>query len=189
MFRPACERGIRCLLLDNHLPDMDGIDVLKELAARNQSLPIVVVTGLGDEQLVVQVLGLGVSDYVPKQGHYLDRVPGVLRKAVAEHRNLPEPHAMSRRRSRRILYVERHAFDVDLTIKHFAHAAPHLTMEIARSRRDRARHRATAPERLRRGARHPPAPGSRISLSLPPPDTVKTSTVKRVVTQASIIIS
>src|SRR5262245_35140346 len=46
------------LLLDNRLPDMDGADVLRELAAREQSLPVVVITGVGDEELVVHVLGL-----------------------------------------------------------------------------------------------------------------------------------
>src|SRR5687768_5518191 len=47
------------LLLDNHLPDMDGVEVLNRLAAFDVSLPIVVITGVGDEQLAVQVLGLG----------------------------------------------------------------------------------------------------------------------------------
>src|ERR1700752_4811938 len=54
------------LLLDNHLPDMDGLDVLKELAAREAFLPVILVTGLGDEALVVQVLRLGAWDYLPK---------------------------------------------------------------------------------------------------------------------------
>jgi signal transduction histidine kinase len=121
------------LLLDNHLPDVDGLDILKELGERDLSLPIVVVTGVGDEQLAVKVLGLGAIDYVPKQDQYVERVPAVVRQAVAEHRLLPERHAIGRPRSRRILYVERHPYDIDLTLEHFSRVAPHLTLEVVRS--------------------------------------------------------
>ena len=124
------------LLLDNHLPDMDGIDVLRHLATRGQFLPIVVVTGVGDEQLVVQALRLGAVDYVPKQGNYLDGLPAVLRSAVTLYRNRPGRDAIGRPRACRVLYVERHAHDIDLTLRHFADAAPHLTTEIVRSATD-----------------------------------------------------
>src|SRR4051812_9282730 len=50
------------LLLDNHLPDLDGIDVLKELTARENAPPVVMVTAVGDESLVVQVLRLGARE-------------------------------------------------------------------------------------------------------------------------------
>ncbi len=121
------------LLLDNHLPDMDGVEVLKRLAAHDLSLPIVVITGVGDEQLAVQVLGLGAIDYVAKQGAYVERVPEVLRKAITEHRSLPERHPLGRPRSRRVLYVERHPYDIDLTLDHFSRVAPHLSVEVMRS--------------------------------------------------------
>ena len=73
------------LLLDNHLPDMDGTSILLELAAREISIPVVMVTGVGDEALVVQVLRLGACDYVTKEGPYLATLPAVIRNAVAEH--------------------------------------------------------------------------------------------------------
>jgi DNA-binding response OmpR family regulator len=76
------------LLLDNHLPDMDGIDVLKELAVKEATLPVVLVTAVGDEALVVQALRLGAWDYVPKQGRYLKNLPAILKSAVSEYRRL-----------------------------------------------------------------------------------------------------
>src|SRR5262245_48931390 len=74
------------LLLNNRLPDMDGTDVLKELARKDVRLPVVMVTGVGDESLVIQVLRLGASDYVPKQGNYVESLPEVLKNAVTEYR-------------------------------------------------------------------------------------------------------
>jgi len=123
------------LLLDHHLPDMDGVDVLRELAAREVPLPVVMVTGVGDEALVVQVLGLGACDYVPKHGNYLDSLPAVVKRAATEHRSVQTHHA-ARRQRRRILYVEYNAADIDLTSKHFAEAAPHIDLEVVRSSAD-----------------------------------------------------
>jgi PAS domain S-box-containing protein len=123
------------LLLDHHLPDMDGVDVLRELAARDVPLPVVMVTGVGDEALVVQVLGLGAFDYVPKHGHYLYSLPAVVMRAATEHRSVHTHHA-ARRQRRRILYVEHDSADIDLTSKHFAEAAPHINLEVVRSSAD-----------------------------------------------------
>ena len=121
------------LLLDNHLPDMDGIDVLKQLAIKEVLLPVVMVTNVGDEALVVQVLRLGAWDYVPKHGDYLRSLPAVLKNAVTEYRALQEQAHAAGRRLRRILYVEHNPVDVDLTLRHFAEVAAHFTLEVARS--------------------------------------------------------
>ena len=124
------------LLLDNHLPDMDGTEVLKELAVRAVSLPVVMVTGAGDESLVVQVLRLGAWDYVPKTGNYLETLPAVLRSAVSEYRNRGESGQPSRQRKRHVLYLEHNRADIDLTLRHFAESAPHFTLEVAHSSKD-----------------------------------------------------
>ncbi len=72
------------LLLDYRLSDQDGADLLDRIVERELRLPVVMVTGVGDEALVVQLLRRGAWDYVPKQGGYLDRLPALLRKAVRE---------------------------------------------------------------------------------------------------------
>jgi PAS domain S-box-containing protein len=121
------------LLLDHYLPDMDGVAVLRELATRQLELPVVVVTGVGDEELVVQLLGLGACDYMPKQGNYLEYLPAVLERAAAEHRRMLRQRRAFARQRRRILYAEHNPADIDLTSRHFAEAAPHLALTAARS--------------------------------------------------------
>ncbi len=138
------DTGLRCLarlqegrydvlLLDNRLPDMDGTEVLKELTVKDVRMPVVMVTAAGDESLVVQVLRLGAWDYVPKQGNYVERLPAVLRDAVAEYRTQQGWGLGAGRRQRRILYVEHHQADIDLTLEHFADSAAHFILEVVHS--------------------------------------------------------
>ena len=118
------------LLLDNRLPDMDGIEILRELSAKDVRMPVVMVTSVGDEALVIQVLRLGAFDYVPKQGNYVETLPAVLRNAVAEYRTQQGSGQGAGRRQRRILYVEHHQADIDLTLEHFADSAPQFILEV-----------------------------------------------------------
>src|SRR5438270_6101614 len=46
-------------LLDQRLPDMAGVDLLAVLARENISVPILMVTGFGDEDLASRVLKAG----------------------------------------------------------------------------------------------------------------------------------
>ena len=54
------------VLLDMHMPEMDGIETLKHLAARSPGLPVIMVTVNEDVETTSQLLQLGAADYVPK---------------------------------------------------------------------------------------------------------------------------
>ncbi len=118
------------LLLDHHLPDMDGLDVLATLVQEGASVPVVMVTGIGDETLVVKALRLGAADYVPKQGRYLETLPDLIRSVVEAHREQKRRGLTGAVAPRRILYIEHQPMDVELTLRHFAEAAPHFSVDI-----------------------------------------------------------
>ena len=54
------------VILDLGLPDMQGLDLLREIRARWEDLPIVVLSSRGDELAKVEALDLGADDYVTK---------------------------------------------------------------------------------------------------------------------------
>ena len=76
------------VLLDLRLPDVSGLDLLRDLKADvgTAEIPVIVVSALGDEQTVVQALDLGADDYVTKPfrtRELLARVSGALRRRVS----------------------------------------------------------------------------------------------------------
>jgi len=70
------------VLLDYRLPDIDGLACLLRIRQTYPDLPVVVFTGSGSEEVAVEAMKLGASDYVVKHGKYLTRVATVLREAL-----------------------------------------------------------------------------------------------------------
>jgi two-component system, OmpR family, KDP operon response regulator KdpE len=54
------------VILDLGLPDIQGLNLLRMIRARNESVPIVVLSSRGDEAGKVEALDLGADDYVTK---------------------------------------------------------------------------------------------------------------------------
>ncbi|MGB5713820.1 MAG: ATP-binding protein, partial [Waterburya sp.] len=54
------------ILLDYHLPDMDGLHLIAEIKALKLNLPIIVLTGQGDEEIAVEMMKAGAADYFSK---------------------------------------------------------------------------------------------------------------------------
>jgi two-component system KDP operon response regulator KdpE len=54
------------IILDLGLPDMQGLELLRTIRARNETVPIVVLSSRDDEVAKVQALDLGADDYVTK---------------------------------------------------------------------------------------------------------------------------
>ncbi|MGQ0637277.1 MAG: response regulator transcription factor [Planctomycetaceae bacterium] len=71
-----------CLVLDMHMPEIDGLDLQRRLAERGSRLPIIILTGHGDVPTAVRALRAGALDFIQKpfeSRHLLERV----REAIA----------------------------------------------------------------------------------------------------------
>jgi two-component system NtrC family response regulator len=76
---------VDCVLLDYRLPDADGLTVLRLIRQRYPEIPVILVTGAGNEEVAVEAMKLGAADYIVKHGQYLDRLSGVVRGALGHH--------------------------------------------------------------------------------------------------------
>jgi len=80
------------IILDLGLPDTQGLDLLRTIRARNESVPIVVLSSRGDEAGKVQALDLGADDYITKpfgMDELLARLRAALRHQLQTHGERP----------------------------------------------------------------------------------------------------
>ncbi len=74
------------ILLDLSLPDSHGIDTFITLNVRMPNVPIVVFTGLSDEDMVIQLMQTGAQDYLVKGQVGADLLIRSIRYAIERHR-------------------------------------------------------------------------------------------------------
>jgi two-component system KDP operon response regulator KdpE len=80
------------VILDLGLPDIQGHELLRIIRARNERVPIVVLSSRGDEAGKVQALDLGADDYVTKpfgMDELLARMRAALRHQLQVHGERP----------------------------------------------------------------------------------------------------
>jgi two-component system response regulator FixJ len=62
-FKPS-EPG--CIIVDHHMPDMTGLDLLLHLRKQGISVPVIVITGQGDAVLKQKALQAGAASMLHK---------------------------------------------------------------------------------------------------------------------------
>ncbi|MBN2355390.1 response regulator [candidate division KSB1 bacterium] len=72
------------VILDYSLPKMNGLQVLQHIKKSRNPVPIIMVTGQGDERIAVEAMRQGVYDYLVKTKDFLDLLPRVISRAIDE---------------------------------------------------------------------------------------------------------
>lgn len=101
-----------CLLLDIRMPEMSGMDLQRELAARAIFLPVIFITGHGDVAMAVDAMKHGAFDFLQKPFSHqelLARVApaleadAVARQALARKEELAVRHAALTPREKEVM--------------------------------------------------------------------------------------
>jgi two-component system KDP operon response regulator KdpE len=80
------------IILDLGLPDIQGLELLRMIRARDESVPIVVLSSRGDEAGKVEALDFGADDYITKpfgMDELLARMRAALRHQLQVHGERP----------------------------------------------------------------------------------------------------
>jgi PAS domain S-box-containing protein len=78
----AIARQDMLILMDYLLPDMTGKQIIKALREEKIEMPLIVMTGHGDERIAVEIMKLGVHDYVIKEQGFVDNLPRIIRQTL-----------------------------------------------------------------------------------------------------------
>lgn len=133
LFREHASCGLELALVDCVLPKQSGLELLLLTKRRWPSIPVVIVTGFGSEELAVQALRAGASDYLKKpieldtlratvRGLTTSRGEGVCRDVAiraGSSDDLTEVHPNVRRA---MIFMREH-FTEDITLADVAGAA------------------------------------------------------------------
>lgn len=96
--RKAIEESPDLIILDIMLPEMDGLEVCRNIRQKNIDIPVIMLTAKGGEIDKVVGLELGADDYMTKPfsiRELLARIKARLRHAVREGKSVPELYSFS----------------------------------------------------------------------------------------------
>src|SRR3712207_744056 len=74
-----------CLVLDVALPDLNGLDLQRRVAATRTDMPIIFITGYGDVPMTVQAMKAGAAEFLTKPFGD-DVLLGAIRDAIERSR-------------------------------------------------------------------------------------------------------
>lgn len=82
------EGRAHCAIIDFHMQDGDAFELIQELREAQQdfSIPLILLTGQGNEEIAVKAMKLGVNDYINKDNLSRELLENSIRTAVAEQK-------------------------------------------------------------------------------------------------------
>ncbi|MBN2071037.1 MAG: PAS domain S-box protein [Candidatus Krumholzibacteriota bacterium] len=86
-FEKLWARG-RCdlVLTDFNISGWEGLQVLSLVHKTDPSIPVIIVTGTGSEEIAVEAMKLGAADYVIKTPRHIRKLPQAIRAAIDKNR-------------------------------------------------------------------------------------------------------
>ena len=86
--RVVAESSFDLIILDYTLPDMNGLELMGRIKDMGLDVPILMVTGHGDESVAVEAMKHGACDYLAKTSdmQFLETLPIVVQRALRQHR-------------------------------------------------------------------------------------------------------
>jgi PAS domain S-box-containing protein len=106
-----------CIVADYAMPDIDGLELLRQVRNRDERIPFILYTGKGSEDIASEAISLDVTDYLAKRGgperfvrlaHRIENVVDANRAAEVVERTRKQAQAtVERERARFQALIER----------------------------------------------------------------------------------
>lgn len=99
------------VLCDLRMPDVDGLDVIKRVTSEGSNTPVIVISGFGEMNDVVQALRLGAADYLIKPIKDLEVLEHSVRRGLKQAALIAENQQYSQQLESTNLQL-RHSLDL-----------------------------------------------------------------------------
>ncbi len=126
------ESNFDLALIDMHIPDGNGLELMADLREKHILCAIIVLTGSGDEESAVAALKAGADDYLTKKTGYLEHLPTSITSAI---KNCNDKLRITNQNIS-VLYAEHNKSDIELTKRHFSTYAPNFIITSVTSGED-----------------------------------------------------
>ncbi|MEN6405297.1 MAG: hybrid sensor histidine kinase/response regulator [Thermoguttaceae bacterium] len=92
----CAQQNYDAVIVDQTMPGLSGLDVIRTLRQRGPVPPTIMVTGTGNERIAVEAMKLGLSDYLVKdlEGGFVNVLPLVVQRVIAQQNTLVEKQQM-----------------------------------------------------------------------------------------------
>ncbi len=95
--------GALCVFLDYRLNAEDGLEILAQIKATHPAIPVIIMSGVGNEEVAVAAMAAGASDYLVKKNLSAGSVRKALTQALSRaalERKIEEQSEVIERRGR-----------------------------------------------------------------------------------------
>ncbi len=116
-----------CIFLDYNLPGQDGLALTKAIRSRGVKVPIIVLTGQGNEQTAVELMKAGASDYLPKSKLSAEIIARSMRSAIRMYQaealveavniNMREKNRLLERKNRELAQQQQYIYQQNLKLQ------------------------------------------------------------------------
>ncbi|GAB4343245.1 MAG: EAL domain-containing protein [Desulfobulbaceae bacterium] len=111
------EHNPELVLLDLHMPGMDGFEVLQAITKRTRETPVIIISGVGTQKDTTRALRLGAWDYITKPFQELDilkhAVETALERAELQAANRVLKERMPERETNRLSEMESRTLELE----------------------------------------------------------------------------
>ena len=139
--------GAACVLLDLSMPDLNGLEVQRQLQEEDPSLPVIFLTGHGDVTAAVRALKHGAMDFFQKPDFDHQQLLDTVREALARHRATLSSGVEQQKLRERIESLSRREFEV-ARLASAGYANKVIGIELGISERTVEVHRGRAMKKL-----------------------------------------
>lgn len=82
----ALKEKFDLILLDHHLPVLEGLEIVGCLNNQKVKTPVIMITGSPDARVAEIMISAGVVDYVVKDENYATTLPVTVERVLEKHR-------------------------------------------------------------------------------------------------------